>query len=132
MLNIEIEIDRDTFEGFTEKDLNWILRRSASRIRTAVRETTPVDTGAAKRAWTPIKKDEGGYSFGNPFIYAGVLEYGGTKGKQPWPSATNKKTEEFRGRIYSTQAVGGFVRKVDFDAILDKVVQERLKRVFEK
>ena len=98
-------------------------------VRTQVINVTPRDKGTAAESWTPVSKHEGGYSFGNPLIYAGVLEYGSKLGSKPWPSA-QKKTAEFRGRIYSTQAVGGFMQKVQMGNIFSKAIREWLKTAF--
>ena len=75
-----------------------------------------------------ILRGEGGFSFGSGLIYMRVLEYGSKKGAKPWPAA-RKKTEEFRGRIYSTQAVGGFMQKVKSIQILDKIFRVKLRKL---
>jgi hypothetical protein len=42
--------------------------------------------------------------------YWPVLEHGSRKGQRPWPSA-KKKTAVSGGKVFSKQAVGGFIEK---------------------
>jgi hypothetical protein len=43
--------------------------------------------------------------------YWGVLEFGSRRGQRPWPNPRTRTALGQDGRVYSNQAVGGFVRK---------------------
>jgi len=126
MLNIKINIPKKTFRFFKESDIYDIMQQITNEIRAKVIEVTPRDKGAAAGSWTPVAKEEGGYSFGSDLPYIRVLQYGSEKGAKPWPSR-GPKTVEDRGRIYSSQAVGGFMQKIKTISILGRIFKVRLR-----
>lgn len=103
-------------------------------IRDQLRELSPVDTGAYKRSWRFVTSNGNAsdlissVSIKNPKVQATAIEGGSTPGEFPWPSPTKgrkrvpvngrlprklpPKTVMSKGRIWSTQAVGGTISKV--------------------
>lgn len=72
---------------------------------------------------------------GDPKKYWAVVEHGSRRGHRPWPNPRRKTTVGPGGRVFSTQAVGGFVMRhrdkfVAFlrDAFL-KVMEKRKGRI---
>jgi hypothetical protein len=100
------------------------------RLRMAVKDATPVDTGEAQKSWTIVRRSEGGYSFGNVAPYAHILETGSEPGKAPWPNV-GPRTTMYAGRIYSSQAPGGIFKEAGLDNLVEQAVQE-LERKFGK
>jgi hypothetical protein len=124
-----------------KKNLDKILKALTQRVRRSVQTATPVDSGAAKRSWSPpqkiqfetvdssfpVQRRAVGYAFGNIQPYSRALEKGSQPGKRPWPS-TGPRTTMFEGMIYSSQAPGGIFENAD----LEKVVERELPKIMEK
>ena len=127
MLDLNIQFDASDFITLTKGQLSVLTRSVASKVRAAVKANTPVDSGETRRAWTPVRKTEGGYSFGNPLVQIYSLEYGSRVGKAPWPSP-GLRTVYSKGRIYSSQAPQGITAQADVETVANKVAAE----VFEK
>lgn len=126
MLELKFELPpMPTASGFRRWMYNLVRK-----IRMAVKEATPIDTGEAQESWTIVRRDEGGYSFGNIAPYARVLEKGSEPGKKPWPNP-GPKTQLFEGKIYSTQAIGGMFKKANIEDIIDTALKD-LEREFSK
>jgi len=89
------------------------------QLRMLLKDATPVDSGEAKASWTIVRRDETGYSFGNPAPYAHVLEHGSVKGQKPWPQV-GPRTVEIGGQIYSSQAPGGILATAGAQDFIDK------------
>jgi hypothetical protein len=129
MLNLTIDISRDKIPDLTEGQVSKLTRSVASRVRQAVIDATPVGDRSlkgrkrTKKQWTPVRKDAGGYSFGNPAPQSAALEYGSEIGKRPWPSARHR-TVYNEGRVYSSQAPEGITTKAKVDEIADKIAVE--------
>lgn len=130
MIEINIKVEKGKFPPLTAGQISKLTRSVAARVRSAVQKSTPVgeslSAGQSKRtrdSWTPVKKDEGGYSFQNPLVQAYSLEYGSKRGKRPWPSVpeTNPRTVYTRGRVYSSQAPEGITTKANVDELANKI-----------
>ncbi len=131
MLNFYAEINIEgNFDAFTGAQINAIEKYAAEKVRIAVKKATPVGdrktAGAAKKSWTPVKKDEGGYSFGSELPYMASLLAGSVPGKKPWPWA-RRRTVVWRGKIYSSQAPGGMLVKGKADEVAQKAVSEKIE-----
>lgn len=113
------------FPGALEKFITDVTKR----VRSAIVEGTPVDTGEARASWGPIKKNEGGLSFQSTVPYMLHLEKGSTPGEQPWPTP-GPKTVMQGGKIYSSQAPGGIVATANVDAIMDELVKKFIDEAF--
>lgn len=134
MLEISIDLSRDDFPALTKGQISKLTRSVASRVRAAVIEATPVgdrplDARQDKRtkySWTPVRKDEGGYSFSNPNVQTWFLEHGSKVGERPWPSVPKKRprTVYYRGRVYSSQAPQGITARARVEEVADEIAGE--------
>lgn len=135
MLSINLELSHEDFPELTPGQLSRLTRSVASRIRDAVKLATPIGNrgkpGTTRKAWTPVKRDEGGYSFENPLIQIKSLEYGSKIGKRPWPSVPDyrPRTVYNHGRVYSSQAPEGITTKADIQGVMDEVVEVLAKKL---
>ena len=88
----------------------------------------PVDSGDFRDSWesSSISKTSKGVTarITNDKIYADAIEFGSTPGESPWPNP-GPKTRMSGGRIYSSQAVGGTIKK----ALSDKNINEFAKKI---
>ena len=131
MIQINIKVEKDEFPPLTPGQISKLTRSVASRVRAAVKSATPkgdrpLDPRQDKRtrdSWTPVRKDEGGYSFENPLVQAYFLEYGSKRGQRPWPTA-RERTVYNRGRVYSSQAPEGITAKADVDRIATQIANQ--------
>jgi len=127
MLDLKIRVDTRKFPDLTKEDIDSIVNTVATRIRAAVVEATPIgnrkNSGATKEAWTPIVKEEGGYSFSNPTVQSIFLEYGSIAGKRPWPHAKTR-TIYYHGRIYSSQAPRGMTARAEVQRLAKELTKE--------
>lgn len=134
MLNFyaDMTIEGD-FDVFTDAQIKVIEKYAAQKVRVAVKIATPIGVGktagTAKKSWTPVKKTEGGYSFGSTLPYMASLLAGSVPGKRPWPMA-RRRTVVWRGKIYSSQAAGGMLVKSKADEIARKAVAEKIGDLF--
>lgn len=133
MLNFYAEMHIEgNFDAFTNAQISAIEKYAAQKVKVAVKIATPVSnrktSGTAKRSWTPVKKTEGGYSFGSELPYMASLLAGGTPGKKPWPSE-GLRTRIWRGKIYSTQSPGGMLVTGKADEIAQKAVSEKIEKL---
>lgn len=128
MLNIAVEFDGRGIVDLTEGKISLLTRSVASKVRAAVQESTPKKTGTTAKAWTPVRKDEGGYSFSNPLVQSYFLEYGSEAGKRPWPRA-NLRTVYTRGRVYSSQAPEGITALADVEALAQRVATQLMEEL---
>lgn len=103
-----------------------LLHTLAEKIRSAMIEATPRDTGLAKATWGQIEQHSGGLSFANPQAYAIPLQFGSKPGEPPWPGV-GPKTVMHGGRIFSSQAPGGMVETVNLDKIIEACLNEFFK-----
>jgi hypothetical protein len=131
MLSFQVGLEFSKVVNITKGQISVLTRSVASKVRRAVVENTPVDKGEAKKAWTPVRKDEGGYSFENPTIQAYFLEYGSEKGKRPWPN-TGLRTVYYQGRVYSSQAPQGITAQANVEELAVEVAQELFNELVEK
>ena len=112
MFELKISLEGiEKIPDLTGKKLDELTRAVAMKVRSEVVKLTPRDTGKAKTSWTQVSKIEGGWSFGNPMVYAKYLEKGSEIGQRPWPSA-GPRTVEQGGRIYSSQAPLGILEQI--------------------
>jgi hypothetical protein len=124
MLSLKFEIEgADKVVKLTKGQISLLTRSVAAKVRGAMKESTPVETGATKRSWTPVRKVAGGYSFSNVKIQSYFLEYGSEAGKRPWPSP-GLRTVYYEGRVYSSQAPKGISEKADVERIANKAAGE--------
>lgn len=129
MIDIEIDVLKDNLPNLTEGQISKLVRSVASRVRTAVIAATPIGDRPlkgrkrTKKQWTPVRKDEGGYSFENPTPQSVVLEVGSEIGKRPWPRA-RERTVYNQGRVYSSQAPEGIVAKAKAEEVANRVAVE--------
>ena len=129
MIKLDIDVSRDDFPDLTEGNISRLTRSLASRIRQAVIKATPVGNRPlkgrkrTKKQWTPIRKDEGGYSFSNPTVQSYFLEYGSKAGEKPWPNARSR-TVYNDGRIYSSQAPHGITSLAKVDEVANEIATE--------
>lgn len=131
MLNFYADMTIEgNFDAFTDAQIQAIEKYAAQKVRVAVKIATPVGArktaGTAKKSWTPVKKVEGGYSFGSELPYMASLLAGSVPGKRPWPMA-RQRTVVWRGKIYSSQAAGGMLVKSKADEIAQKAVAEKIE-----
>ncbi len=131
MLNFYAEINIEgNFDAFTGTQIDQIEKYAAQKVRVAVKASTPVSdrktTGTAKKSWTPVKKVEGGHSFGSNLPYMASLLSGSVPGKRPWPWA-RRRTRVWRGKIYSSQSPGGMLVTSKADEIAQKAVSEKIE-----
>lgn len=137
MIEIKVDLGKDDFPDLSPGQISKLTRSVASRVRDAVILATPVgdrplDPRQAKRtrdSWTPVRKDEGGYSFSNPNVQTWFLEHGSKIGERPWPSVPEKRprTVYTKGRVYSSQAPEGITAKANVNEIADKVASGLLQ-----
>lgn len=74
-------------------------------------------SGQAKRAWSDLQKESGGYAFSNPTEYITILEEGGYQVVGP-------RTVAEGGNIYSKQAPGGILDPLTEDSsVLDDIAE---------
>jgi hypothetical protein len=83
-----------------------------------------------KKQWTPVRKGDGGYSFGNPTPQSAVLEYGSALGQRPWPNP-KERTVYNEGRVYSSQAPSGILNEADAYNLANQVASELFKLMVE-
>ena len=123
MLRINVDVsDVKSLVGLPKK-LDLLTKRLMEKVRKAVYDATPEDTGRAKGSWTGVERTSQGYSFGNYAPYAHILQTGSLPGKRPWPSV-GPKTEMYEGRIYSSQAPGGIFKKANIEVVIEEAVAE--------
>jgi hypothetical protein len=138
MLEFNIKFDDKEFTSLakrlTEGNISRILRSVTSRVRQSVIKATPVGDRPlkgrkrTKNQWTPIRKDEGGYSFENPAVQAPVLEYGSVSGKRPWPTP-KMRTVYRKGRVYSSQAPEGITAKANVEKMVEDLAIELAEKL---
>jgi len=128
MLSLQVEIDSSPFITLTRGQLSLLTRSVASKVRSAVKNSTPKATGETRKSWTPVRKTEGGYSFGSSLVQMYTLEYGSPAGKKPWPSV-GLRTVYFEGRIYSSQAPKGITATADVEEVANKVAKELFEKM---
>lgn len=134
MIEIKINVERDEFPPLTPGQISKLTRSVASRVREAVQIATPrgdrpLDPRQEKRtkdSWTPVRKDEGGYSFENPLVQSWFLEYGSKVGERPWPRVPEKnpRTVYFKGRVYSSQAPEGITTRANVKELADQIASQ--------
>jgi hypothetical protein len=116
----------------TPGQVSKVVRSVAARLRKEVVAATPVGNragaGTTKRSWTPVRKVEKGYSFGNPTIQSWFLEHGSQAGERPWPNPRSR-TVFNHGRIYSSQAPEGISVKADADRVVQEAAVRLINRV---
>ena len=115
-------------EGIKDRGPGSWFHTVAEKIRSAMIENTPYDSGIAKTSWGQIEQHEGGLSFSNPQAYAVPLEFGSKPGERPWPG-TGPKTVMHGGKIYSSQAPGGIVETANLDKIIEACLNELVKNL---
>ena len=129
MLDIDISFEKVELPDLSEGQISKLTRSVAARVRKAVIANTPVGNRPlsgrkrVKYSWTPVRKDEGGYSFGNPAIAARFLEFGSELGERPWPTPRSR-TVYNEGRVYSSQAPEGITTKAKADEIANAAASE--------
>lgn len=129
MIELKIDVSQDKFPDLTEGQISRLTRSLASRVRKAVIAATPVGNRPlkgrrrTKKSWTPVRKDEGGYSFENPTIQSWFLEHGSEAESRPWPTA-RERTVYNEGRVYSSQAPEGILAKAKADEIAQTIANE--------
>lgn len=131
MLELRINLDSGELPELTKGQMSRLTRSVAARVRKQIVAATPVGEKKkrpegdkrAKDSWTPIRKDEGGYSFYNPTVQSWFLEYGSEAGSRPWPSAKSR-TVYNKGRIYSSQAPKGITAKANLEEFAQEVSSE--------
>ena len=130
---ISIELDQKSITdllkrigGISDRSPGSWFHTLTEKIRSAMIENTPYDTGIAKTSWGQIEQCEGGLSFSNPQVYAVPLEFGSKPGERPWPG-TGPKTVMHGGRIYSSQASGGIVQTANLDKIIEACLDKLIK-----
>lgn len=123
MVNLEITFTHEKIGLLTQGKISSLTRSVASKVRSAMQRSTPKDTGKTRRSWTPVRKVEGGYSFGSELPQAYFLEYGSEVGKKPWPSA-GPRTVYYEDRVYSSQAPKGISTKADIEVVAQEVADE--------
>jgi hypothetical protein len=148
MINIKLEVPKSLTDALQMKGLDKLVKELALAVRSKMIASTPVDTGTAKRSWSPVKRESGGlsfsggmgdgpvarrsvgYSFGNTAPYSHILETGSTPGKKPWPSVGPRTVLE-SGKIYSSQAPGGMLQTAEIEqyikSALPGLVEKYLK-----
>ena len=135
MLEIKVDVSQDKkIPSLSKGQVSKLTRSLAARIRQAVMAATPLGSRPldmrqdkrTKASWTPVTKDEGGYSFYNPLVQAYFLEHGSKIGERPWPSVPEKRprTVYFKGRVYSSQAPEGITAKANVNEIADQIAGE--------
>lgn len=129
MIKLTVDVSQDRFPDLSEGQISRLTRSVASRVRAAVIDATPIGDRPlkgrrrTKKSWTPVRKDEGGYSFSNPTPQAWVLEHGSKVGKKPWPTARSR-TVYSEGRVYSSQAPQGITTKARTEEIANTIATE--------
>ena len=129
MIELKIDVSRDKLPDLTEGQISKLTRSLASRVRQAVIDATPIGNRPlkgrkrTKKSWTPVRKDEGGYSFSNPTVQSWFLEHGSEAGKRPWPNP-RERTVYNEGRVYSSQAPEGILAKAKAEEIANTVASE--------
>ena len=87
MLKVLVKESRNIKKIFKRPSLyQKFAKNVAKEIRKGFVQYTPVDTGDAKRSWTPVQRTAKGYSFGNTKMYTKFLVSGSNLGSLPWPS----------------------------------------------
>ena len=134
-------------EGY--KSWAGFLKDVASDIKAALIEVTPIGnrkgSGRASRSWKGPKKTTTWGTAGtrtgrwviyntatnrnNGFSYPVVLEEGSEYGESPWPHA-RERTVLDKGRVWSSQAVGGIYEQIAYDELLNKKVGSLMDRLF--
>ena len=149
MITIKAEVPRDLKTALEMKGLDALIKHLALEIRAKMLQSTPRDTGTAKKSWSPVKRESGGlsfsgglgdgpvarqsfgYSFGNTAPYSHILESGSTPGSKPWPSA-GPRTVEKGGRIYSSQAPGGIMETAQIDDYIKSALPTLIQKYLGK
>jgi len=120
------------FPKLTPGQLSRLVRSVASDLRKEIVSSTPVGNrkgaGSTRRSWTPVRKDEEGYSFQNPTIQSWFLEHGSEAGKRPWPRPRSR-TVFSHGRVYSSQAPEGISAKADADKVVEEATIRLINRI---
>lgn len=129
MVNLEITFTHENLRVLTEGQISKLTRSVASKVRQAMQKSTPKDTGKTRKSWTPVRKVEGGYSFGSALPQTYFLEYGSEAGKRPWPSA-GPRTVYYEDRVYSSQAPQGISAKADIEEVAQQVANELMADLF--
>lgn len=94
-----------------------MVREEMDAVRSTIVATTPVDTGALRRSWSPVRRRGDALTWGvsTDLPYAPILEYGGYRGVGPKTVALGGGDlgESFvaGAGIYSKQAPLGWVRR---------------------
>jgi hypothetical protein len=133
MLEINVGVGGGDLPPLTKGQISRLTRSVAARVRKEVIKATPrgdrpLDPRQAKRtrdSWTPVRKDEGGYSFSNPLIQSWFLEHGSKIGSRPWPKA-KARTVYNKGRVYSSQAPSGITAKANVEEVASAIASELL------
>lgn len=151
-VNIKVENSENVLKALSSvpEALEEISRTVAEKLKLLVKSRTPVGVipgkratkaktgrhtrGQAKRSWSDIKYVDGGYAFENIVPYILALDKGSEPGKKPWPKATNIRTVNSRGKIFSSRVVdskgSGIVDPVlSDDRIIDAIARTVVKYV---
>jgi hypothetical protein len=116
--------------------VNMAIVKVREDSRAALMTESPVGkTGNFRSSWEAASDVAHGKKFiavasiWNPLIYADPLETGSRKGARPWPSA-GPRTVENKGRVWSSQAVGGVINQVLTESYLKDLSQSIEKAAF--
>ncbi len=115
---------------------------SSAGITNELRANTPVETGAMRENWAIRRGERTGdtiasVSIRNTSVQGVAVELGVAPGDSPWPSPTkgrgrglkrrkavNERTVLSKGRIWSTQAIGGITPKVISKSIVNDLTKK--------
>ncbi len=132
MLKVKVDV-----KGFDQRTHRRKIKKMVKEVGLECRKrmvaATPVDSGTAKRSWSPLKDVSNRYSkyhvtyeTYNSKRYAAWLEKGSKKGSRPWPSP-GPRTIDSGSRIYSSQAPGGISKTA---GISEELVAQIARRAF--
>ena len=112
-----------------EDSIRSLVFESAVTLKTNLKNSTPISSGAMRGSWSMSRMNKttgtiASVSIQNRSVQGPSVELGVAPGTMPWPSPTKgrgklpgrkrvpERTVMSKGRIWSTQAVGGITPKV--------------------
>lgn len=121
----KISVEFDKITNSMKKNAKVALNKVALDLVSDFTAASPVDVGTFRAAWD-FKEDPKvpgimvQVTVYNSMPYAGVLDVGSPRNKDPWPSA-GPKTVERDGRIWSSQAPQGVTGPIVSETYLNEI-----------
>jgi len=113
------------YDSLSYKIFSKKINNFTKDIIDQLKNNSPVYTGRFKSNWhSDISGNR--VTISNISDYAKYIEYGSIPGEYPWPSV-GKRTMMYEGRIYSSQAPGGVLRKTLQSNNITRIIERHFR-----